>query len=245
MKLIGRINLFRSLLLVSVLAAPVQAAEPFLEGQDYIEYRGGESRQDAVSVNEFFKFGCGYCAEFHRQVQSWLQGKEKTLRYQRAPVMLSKRDKEMAKAYYAAEGLKLEDVLWRKVTSQADKGSVQTMNEEVFVEYLAGTGLDERKLRMAYGSFTAEARAAAAVRLSEHEMLRTKSYTFEVTKKYLMNSAKLTQKNDPIVKEILDHGIQVPVIVIGGRYKVVAHKLEYDYRKLHDLLDFLVAKSMR
>lgn len=239
------------LLFSLTLATPVMANTHFMEGRDYYRFKGDVAEYGEGKVIEFFMLGCKYCPPFHDAVTRWLNSRSDVVGYERIPMVIKMpkyngylRFGKLATAYYAAQKFGLADFLDQKVANQSEQKDQRDMSLDKFVRLMRDSGIRESDLTAAYTSFSAKAKTYAAARRSDELLLRTTNYTWKITRPYANDSGKLLSGN-VIAKEILNQGSGVPMLVIGGRFKVSSKWYYRNKEQFGELLDYLVAQGSR
>ena len=98
-----------SFLLVIFLGAnPVLAQETFVPGTDYTIIDAKAQPQKAVSVIEFFNYGCPWCSLLNPTLEAWLKAKPAYVQFSRIPLAFEEGWDSYAKAYYIAVALDIE-----------------------------------------------------------------------------------------------------------------------------------------
>ncbi len=239
------------LLFSLILATPVMANTHFMEGRDYYRFKGDVAEYGEGKVIEFFMLGCKYCPPFHDAVTRWLNSRSDAVEYERIPMVIEipkynsyLRFGNLATAYYAAQKLGLTDFLDQKVANQAEPKEQRDMSLDKFVRLMRDSGIKESDLTAAYTSFSAKAKTYVAARRTNELLLRTTNYTWEVTRPYLNGEGKIFSGNQ-IATEVSNQASGVPMLVIGGRFKVKSKWYYRNKEQFGELLDYLVAQSSR
>ena len=89
-------------------------AARFEAGKDYEVLKPSnamDTTHHAVSVTEFFSFGCPWCYRIDAGLNSWVKERGTRIYFKKIPVVFHKDWKYYAKAYYAAHALSLSQKL--------------------------------------------------------------------------------------------------------------------------------------
>jgi protein dithiol oxidoreductase (disulfide-forming) len=165
------VRLMRAVALAAVLLVaawvPAPAAEPVVEGRDYVVIADGRPWQPLegrIEVAEVFGYWCHVCDAFQPLVDAWTTSLPRDVRFSYVPAAFSPTD-AYARAYFAAESL---GVLQRTHHATFDAiHHAQTLPQrnasvdEVAALY-AGLGVDADTLKAAMRSPATDARMAAA-----------------------------------------------------------------------------------
>lgn len=175
-------------------AVNVQAAN-YTAGKDYIEYASARPTADknSVEIKEFFSYACPHCFRFRPHVDEWLEKEDKPVKLIRVPVVFHPTWEPLAKAYYTAEVLGVEekthaalfDEIHTKRTIKIRGGNIVEQLASFFEKH----GVAKDQFLNTYNSFVVDGK----VRKGKTELRNYKigsTPTVIVNGKYLVNSAQ-------------------------------------------------------
>jgi len=146
---------FRFAALLMVLAAPLVAAQPFEEGEDYRRLSqpvpGIDS--DQIVVVEVFSYACPGCFSFESVINPWHERQPADVRFVRLHAQFNSMTKNLARAYHTAKALRvLEQVhpaLFRGIHVERKRVNNQEQIGDIFVEQ----GVDRETFDKTFNSF--------------------------------------------------------------------------------------------
>ncbi|MBT5231491.1 MAG: thiol:disulfide interchange protein DsbA/DsbL [Methylococcales bacterium] len=120
-----------------------------------------------IEVIEVFWYACSHCFSFEKYIQAWLKTKADDVEYTRVPGVLSKRWILLAKVYYAARDLgveeKLTPMLFNHIHLLNNKVNSVAAAEKVFV----ANGVAAKDFRKAIKSFSVNTKIGQAKSLNK------------------------------------------------------------------------------
>ncbi|MFB9885971.1 thiol:disulfide interchange protein DsbA/DsbL [Balneatrix alpica] len=155
------------MLRVAVVAAclPVLAwAQSFEAGKDYTELATPirTANPDKIEVLEFFSYGCPHCNNFDPMVSAWHAQLAEDVSFDNVPVVFNRSWEALARTYYAATELKVEEKVHRPIFDALHVDKKRLFTEDAVAEFMAEQGIDEQAFRKAYTSFATEMRMKKA-----------------------------------------------------------------------------------
>ena len=144
--------MLRRFFFILVLFPMVAFAENFVAGKDYEIINGvsDAAQTKKVSVIEFFSYGCPWCYRIEPSLSQWVVKLDKKIQFSRVPVVFNKEWTYYAKAYYAAEILKIGDKL-NPLLFKAIQTDKQTLtNNKAMVDFFVAQGVDKETAESAF-----------------------------------------------------------------------------------------------
>lgn len=182
--------LFLSILLISCAAgfAKDKADPEFKLGVDYVELDPAMPISDTstkqVNVQEFFSYACPACYFVEPTVVEWKAAQKDKVSYHKVPVVFRKSWEPLARAYYTALALDIEDkitpALFEAIIKQEQNLSTTASMRKFFSQH----GVNSKDFELAYEDSPT---ISAQVRQSVNTMERYKIFstpTFIVAGKY-------------------------------------------------------------
>lgn len=118
----------------------------FIAGKDYEvinEKSPLEKKYNAITVTEFFSYGCPWCARIETSLNTWVNQQGKKILFQKVPVVFNKDWAFYAKAYYTLKALslnsKLDSVLFKAIIQ--DKRALHS--NQSMIDFLTKQGIDK------------------------------------------------------------------------------------------------------
>ena len=145
---------FSTLLVSLLLTGPLTAAE-YSEGKQYLRLANPQptSASDKIEVVELFWYGCPHCFELEPHIQQWLETKPDDVVFVRMPAVLGPRWELLAKGFYTAELLGVDDRL-HKALFEALHEKKQKINDEAALQaFFVNHGVSAEDFRNTFGSF--------------------------------------------------------------------------------------------
>lgn len=108
-------------LLLSCKLTLASALSDFEEGKQYVTFSQSVMEEESIQAHinelkpgeikvlEFFSYGCVWCYRLDAKINDWLVKKSENIQFERVPVIFQPSWKDLTKAYYAAEDLKILD----------------------------------------------------------------------------------------------------------------------------------------
>lgn len=143
------------LLLFLIFSCVHSYAEPiFIAGRDYKVIESAvmneQAKSGALTVKEFFSYGCPWCYKIERPLYKWKKGLPKKVVFKRVPVVFEAGWDLYAKAYYAADILGVEKrlsfALFREIQVKKEK----LESEEAMIQFFINHGISEKVAKSAF-----------------------------------------------------------------------------------------------
>ena len=150
-------------LLAGLLAMP--AASAFEEGRHYYEvpFRQAVETGSRIEVREVFWYGCPACNHIEPALNAWLQkGLPRNAAFRRTPGM-REGWVQHARLYYTLEKLGVVDKHHSAVFDAIHKEGQTLDSEDRAADFLVRRGVDAKKFRQAWGSFTVRFKLESAL----------------------------------------------------------------------------------
>ena len=152
-----------SVLALSALGLPLvmpttaQAQQQFKEGKEYVRLSKAapvEAPADRIEVIEFFWYSCPHCNTFEPTFEAWKKNAPQNLAIRRVPVAFNASFVPQQKLYYALEGMGKLPELHTKVFRAVHVERLPLNKDELIYEWIAKQGVDAKKFKEVYTSFT-------------------------------------------------------------------------------------------
>jgi thiol:disulfide interchange protein DsbA len=124
----------------------------FIAGKDYETLNNPHAltTDKAITVSEFFSYGCPWCYRLEPALLHWIKQKNSTIRFKRIPVVFNKNWEYYAKAYYAAEALSLSSTI-HPALFKAILTDKQTLNnEQAMIDFFIHHGVTPETAQSAF-----------------------------------------------------------------------------------------------
>ena len=188
--------------LVPLLLTTSCLAETFTEGKDYIKLSNPQptGNADKVEVVELFWYGCPHCYRLEPFVAQWQDNKPDDVEFIQMPAVLGKGWELLAKGYYTAEFLNVQDkthvALFEVLHVDKKKIKDEASLQKIFVEQ----GVSAEDFSNTFNSF------AVSVKLNNARLM-TRRYALTGVPAIIVNgkystSASLAGSNENIFKVV-------------------------------------------
>jgi len=141
-------------LLAGLLAAPL--AHAFEEGRHYYEVPFPQAVETGkqIEVREIFWYGCPHCYKLEPLLDRWVKkGLPKNAAFRRLPG-IREGWVEHARLYFALDKLRIVNLHHTAIFDAIHKEGLALDNEDQMARFLAKRGVDEKKFRQAWKSFS-------------------------------------------------------------------------------------------
>ena len=145
---------FSTLLVSLLLTGPLAAAE-YSEGKQYLRLAKPQptSVSDKIEVVELFWYGCPHCFELEPHIQQWLETKPDDVVFMRMPAVLGPRWEMLAKGFYTAELLGVEDRMHLALFEALHEKKQKINDEAALQDFFVNHGVSAEDFRNTFGSF--------------------------------------------------------------------------------------------
>jgi thiol:disulfide interchange protein DsbA len=120
-----------------------------------------------IEVIEFFWYGCPHCFAFEPTLEAWVARLPADVHFRRVPVGFDALKETHQRIFYTWEALGLVDQMHAKTFARFHVQKKPVDSEADMLNFAAGAGLDEVKVRAAWNSFSVQTRCAEARRLED------------------------------------------------------------------------------
>lgn len=136
-------------------AVPAFAQAGPQEGKQYVRLKNPVPVEtgNKIEVIEFFSYGCPHCADLEPILSDWMKTLPPDVQFRRVPVLFQPRWVSLGKVYYTLDALGADARLTPEVFAAVHRQGVDLSNEKTFYDWVAGKGLDRKKVEEMYGSF--------------------------------------------------------------------------------------------
>ena len=192
------------LLALSFNVALALAVEP-KEGTDYdiIKPVPPIGSGDEVEVIEFFMFTCPHCNHLEPALQEWRKKLPENVKFHHMPAMFSGVANLHAKTFFALEVLGEEERLHQAFFDAIHKQKKRLRTQKEIEAFLAGQGVDVKKFREAFNSFTVQTKANRAAALMRRYGIRAVP-TLVVDGRYrIKNTPQVLNVTDALIEKTL------------------------------------------
>lgn len=194
---------FSILLATALLSGPLAAAE-YSEGKQYLRLANPQptSAPDKIEVVELFWYGCPHCYDLEPHIQQWLETKPDDVMFVRLPAVLGQRWELLAKAFFTAELLGVQDKV-HPALFHAIHDKKQKLNDEAAVQDIfSEQGVTADDFRNTFDSF------AVSVKLNNAKLM-TRRYAITGVPTLIVNGkfstgGRQAGSNANIIK-VVDH----------------------------------------
>jgi thiol:disulfide interchange protein DsbA len=145
---------FSTLLVSLLLTGPLAAAE-YSEGKQYLRLAKPQptSESNKIEVVELFWYGCPHCFELEPHIQQWLETKPDDVVFVRMPAVLGPRWEMLAKGFYTAELLGVEDRVHPALFEALHEKRQKINDEAALQDFFVNHGVSAEDFRNTFGSF--------------------------------------------------------------------------------------------
>lgn len=144
-----------SMILLCVSLASFSA--DFVAGKDYEIIKQAsqvDSIKKAVSVTEFFSFGCPWCYRLEPTITKWAEQHKSKIHFKKIPVVFHKDWEYYAKAYYVSKALSLTSTLDPALFKAILKDKLPLNSDKAMIEFFIHQGVDPTTAKSAFSYST-------------------------------------------------------------------------------------------
>src|SRR5580698_2860665 len=149
--------LFLSLGLVAATAHASPTAP--VSGKDYTVLASPQPTDvpaGKIEVTEFFWYGCPHCNEFDPYLEAWIKKQGPDVEFKRVPVAFRDDFIPHSKLYHAVDALGLAQQLTPAIFNEIHVNHDYLLTPEDQAKFLATKGVDPKKFKEAYNSFSTQ-----------------------------------------------------------------------------------------
>ena len=144
-----------SSLLLCVGLVPAMASAEYTEGVEYIAVDQQPVETGAkIEVREFFWYGCSHCFHLEPVLHEWRKTMSSKAKFVRTPAVFRDTWEAHARAYYAYEALGVADKIGMAMFGAIHDKSRPLDDEKTITAFAVEQGIDEKRFRDAYNSFS-------------------------------------------------------------------------------------------
>ncbi len=142
-------------LMFPIAAVALVHAGEFEEGKQYVALANPQptSSADKVEVVELFWYGCPHCNDLEPFVVDWLAKQPEDVQFVRMPAILGQGWELLAKAYYTAELLGVEDKVHHALFDAIHKQRQKFRNEADVQALFSNQGVPAEDFKKTFNSF--------------------------------------------------------------------------------------------
>ncbi len=192
------------LLALAMNMALASAVEP-KRGSDFdlIEPPPPVGSGDEVEVIEFFMYTCPHCEHLDPAVQEWRKKLPDNVKFHHMPAMFGGVANLHAKAFFALEVIGEADRVHSAFFDAIHKQKKRLRTQKEIEAFLAGQGVDVKKFREAFDSFTVQTKANRAAALMRRYGIRAVP-TLVVDGRYrIKNTPQVLEVTDALIEKTL------------------------------------------
>jgi len=159
-----RVNALPWMVFGALIAARAWAFE---EGIDYTRLADPRPPEhgERIEVLEVFMYSCPHCFYLEPTLDKWLKTKPEQVRFTRMPAIFSVEVIPHARAYYAAELMGQSDRFHLPLFRALHEDKQTIWDEEALVAFAERQGIDGKRFREAYHSFSVDRQVRRALEM--------------------------------------------------------------------------------
>ena len=140
--------------LLSALAFAGVAETEYKEGVHYEIIKPAQPTDDPdrIEVTEVFWYGCPHCYDFEPYLEKWLEAKPDDVNFVRIPGVFNRSWVPHARAFYAAEALRVQDKIHLPLFNAIHKHRQKVFDQASIAALAAANGIDAGDWEKAYSS---------------------------------------------------------------------------------------------
>ncbi|MEG0968356.1 MAG: thiol:disulfide interchange protein DsbA [Pseudomonas sp.] len=164
-------NLILSATLVaaSVFGMTAQAADPIVEGKEYVQLSNAVpvSEPGKIEVVELFWYGCPHCYSFEPVVNPWAEKLPADVNFKRIPAMFGGPWDAHGQMFLTLEAMGVEHKVHAAVFEAIQVQRKHLTKPEEMAEFLATQGVDKDKFLATFNSFAIKGQVTQAKELAK------------------------------------------------------------------------------
>lgn len=131
------------------------ATPTFVVGQDYkvldtSSARGLSKTAGAISVKEFFSYGCPWCFKLEPELKKWKETLPKKVYFERIPVVFEAGWDVYAKAFYASSLLGIESGMSSAIFDEVQEKEKKLDNNQAMINFFVKNGVSDKIAQSAF-----------------------------------------------------------------------------------------------
>jgi len=138
--------------MLAVSSSTVIAMERYVAGLHYKIVAPEPSKTKTPHVLSFFSYACPHCNHLEPAVDKWREKQSSNVVFERVPAQWNPLFKDMAKFYYALNGLHLADQYSQAVFDEIHKKKRSLHTEGSILAFVQTLGLDKAEFQQALNS---------------------------------------------------------------------------------------------
>ncbi|RMH19219.1 MAG: thiol:disulfide interchange protein DsbA/DsbL [Gammaproteobacteria bacterium] len=148
---------------------PAQA-ERYVEGVHYHRITPAQptTHGKKIEVVELFWYGCPHCHHFEPYLAEWLPKLKDDVVFEHMPAIFSTRWELLARAFYAAEILGIQEKIHRPLFIAIHEEKRRITRKEHVVAFFEKFGVSEEAFNKAYNSFAVDSKVRFARKMSRN-----------------------------------------------------------------------------
>ncbi len=154
-----------------------------------------QTQHEKIVIYEFFWYGCPHCFNIEPTINKIESNLEEDTILVKVPVALRPSWLNHAKAYYALEQMKLDDILHEKIFEEIHLNNNRLDTKNKLEEFIEGHGFDKKKFAEYYDSFGTEIRERRDSRLAKMYQINSVP-TLVVNGKYLTSGSYVSEYDE-------------------------------------------------
>lgn len=163
-------NLILSATLVaaSVFGMTAQAADPIVEGKEYVQLSNAVpvSVPGKIEVVELFWYGCPHCYEFEPVLNAWVETLPDDVNFVRVPALFGGVWNTHGQLFIALEAMKVEPQVHEAIFAAVHREGRKLATPKEMAEFLAAQGVDSEAFLKTYNSFGVKSQMEKAKKLA-------------------------------------------------------------------------------
>jgi len=142
-------------MMVSLVACAQEAPTQYVEGKHYavITTPVRTTSADKIEVSELFWYGCGHCFRFEPLVQQWKMKAADDIAFVQSPAMWNKPMELHARAFYAAQALKVLDKVHQPIFNAMNLERKRLQSVDEIFPIFAAAGVERAAFDKVFKSF--------------------------------------------------------------------------------------------
>lgn len=192
--------MFKKIIFTFLLGILSSASYAQINPMEGVEYKPVASQEDLGSnekkVIEFFYYGCPHCYNLEPSLNQWKKTKSDDVVFERIPANFGKDSFEfMAKVFYTAKFLGIEDKFHGKYYEALHKHKKQIFSIDSLVNFVKQFGIDGKEYKNMFGSFKVSSAVLRAKKLTVGYKI-TGVPSIVVNDKYITDVPMATSEED-------------------------------------------------
>lgn len=160
-------------LLLPMFVSLTACAEAYTPGKEYVELSNPQptSSGDKIEVVELFWYGCPHCYHLEPSLEKWLASKPDDVEFVRMPAILGKNWELLARAYYVAELLGIEDKIHSPLFKALHEQNRKITTEAALRDFFVSQGVSASDFKKTFDSFAMNAKINHASQMTRRYVI--------------------------------------------------------------------------